>query len=406
MDNIDYEKDWREDKIKVIVVTFVVSAVIAALMVLYLLGIVSNITQPQPPSSTQVIAGDALKTSNDAASLDTFDQVFNNIEKAAAECEKSDSFPFIKQESEVKWRCDYSWTAEYSPMAFWLNYEHRPTQENLDKAIHITQRYADNYDKMYDSMNHGFYGMPFTMAYKNTGDERWKLLAIQSADKMVGKYNQTYNVIFHHPAGKDQVVVDSMANLELLLWAHNETHNETYLMIAEKQTNAVIDNMFKDRNTTGALWHARDWVSGRTYNAQADNNDVAWGRGQAWFLYGSQLMYEYTKNPKYKSAFYDVSDFYMTNSKDGVIENSIGGTSGLIDTSGTSIANVAFIRMGRIGYPPWLYTFANRSISALKTPEYLKNGALQHGCYASTVCDLELIWGDYYFLQSIHELEV
>lgn len=344
--------------------------------------------------STIVVNGEVHKEQNIV-----FNKIFQNIESSSINCK----FPAWKENG--TWHCEYGWTAEYTPMAYWLNYEQNPTQENLNKAIEITSFYADNYDKMWDSMNHGFYGMPFVMAYKNTHDTKWRKLGLMSADKVVSHYNTSLGVIPHWN-GTDQTIVDSMPNMIILIWAHNETGNPVYLNIANNHTNSIIDNMFKNRRESGALWHARDWTTGKTYNIQADNDNSSWGRGQAWFLYGTQAMYDYTKNPKYFNAFNDVAEFYIENSKDGIIENSISSSTHIKDTSGTAIANVAFIRMSKLGYPR-LSILANHSISKLTSPYYLtKEGQLLHGCYNSKIStqpDVELIFGDYYLLEAIHE---
>lgn len=338
--------------------------------------------------------------------VSSFDNVFSNIEKASIECK--DSFPFVKMATEDTWRCDYGWTGEYTPMAFWLNYEHNPTEANLQKAVTITQRYADNYNKMYDSMNHGFYGMPFVMAYKNTGDEKWRTLGLMSADKLVSKFNKSLGVITHEQARGDQVIVDSMPNLELLLWAHNETGQPIYLYVAKMHTIAIIDNMFKtESDRLGAVWHARDWGTGKTYNPQADNDNVTWGRGQAWFLYGMWSMYEYTNDAKYLEAYRLALTFWTYNIKDGVIDNSIGGNTGVKDTSGTAIALVSLIRYSNLERDDRIMNVTgNDMLSALTGDAYLQDGRLLHGAYSSKspeISDLELIWGDYYLLEAIHE---
>ncbi len=101
------------------------------------------------------------------------------------------------------------------------------------------------------------------------------------------------------------VIIDNMMNLELLMFYGRDRDRE----IAEKHALTTMKNHFRD---DGTCFHLVDYADDgsilgkQTVQGYAD--DTAWARGQAWALYGYAMMaQEETRNQDMRETFYGVA---------------------------------------------------------------------------------------------------
>ena len=87
-----------------------------------------------------------------------------------------------------------------------------------------------------------------------------------------------------------------MMNLELLMWAFDNSGDSSFYNIAVTHSDTTIINHFRPDYST---WHvvSYDTITGKVevkQTAQGAADESSWSRGQSWGLYGYTVMYRET----------------------------------------------------------------------------------------------------------------
>ena len=210
------------------------------------------------------------------------------------------------------------------------------------------------------------------------------------------------------------VIIDNMMNLELLMEYGDRT-------VAEKHALTTAANHFREDGTT---WHLVDYADDgsvlgkQTVQGYAD--DSAWGRGQAWALYGYAMMALEEKkagNMDLADTFYGVAakleDWLLPRLPEDGIPYWDFSQSDYKDASAGAIIACGLLKMWALrGCPdddPALAA-AERILRTLASPEYLaepRTGGgflLKHGVGnlpSHSEVDVPLTYADYYFLEAL-----
>ena len=173
------------------------------------------------------------------------------------------------------------------------------------------------------------------------------------------------------------VIIDNMMNLELLMFYGRDRDRE----IAEKHALTTMKNHFRD---DGTCFHLVDYADDgsilgkQTVQGYAD--DTAWARGQAWALYGYAMMAqeEKTRNQDLWETFYGVAakleSWLLANLPEDGIPYWDFSQSDYKDASAGAIIACGLLELhGLRGYlddDPAL-AMAERILRTLASPEYL-----------------------------------
>ncbi|MEM4353180.1 MAG: hypothetical protein QW470_00315 [Candidatus Caldarchaeum sp.] len=266
-----------------------------------------------------------------------------------------------------------------------------------------------------------------------TDDRECARLAVAAARGISTLYNHNAKVI---PLGRaaeeassvglDQTNVDSVITTALLSYAAEKTNDVELKEIGMNHALAHINYCVMDDGSV--LQSATfDPTSGRlvkryTHKGYADN--TVWARAQAWAMLGfTQAAKWAPKRSDFLEAAVKVSYWWMKNMpKDFVVfwdfnDPRIPNT--LKDTSATAIAATSLLKLSKLPIDDKLRSsFQNLAVETIKeltryvTPVDEKDdrppGMLTCGCYnrriALATCN-ELVWGDYYLLESMLTLE-
>lgn len=214
--------------------------------------------------------------------------------------------------SDSKW-----WCSGFFPGTLWYLYENSRNPEVLKYAKMYTSRVekekytTDNHDvgfMLYCSFGNGL---------RLTGDERYKDVLLTGAKSLSTRFDPKVGLIrsWDHNTKIWQypVIIDNIMNLELLLWAAQNSNDDHFKKIALSHADKTMIHHFRpdyssyhvvsyDRET--GLPHKK-----QTHQGYAD--DSAWSRGQAWGLYGYTYLYRETRDQRYLEQARHIADFLI-----------------------------------------------------------------------------------------------
>lgn len=159
------------------------------------------------------------------------------------------------------------------------------------------------YDTMHDL---GFLYSPYSVAmYQLTGDKKHRETALKAADELAKRFhiktgcidawgNMTYQYI-KRPV---RLIIDTMMNLPLLLWAWSETKHNYYIDIAEAHIGMVKKYLLReDGSVAHQFWFDR--ATGEVieeHNSCGYSNGSYWARGTSWAICGFAIAGRYLES--------------------------------------------------------------------------------------------------------------
>lgn len=255
----------------------------------YLLMLTITVNTLNPPKAYPVDLLDHLKS-----------QLTVALEKADKLRDSVFVSPRTVEDGKLKMVKSRDWTSGFFPGNLWMMYEITGDECWKNKALEYTLPLEK------EKWNAGTHDMGFKMfcsfgkAYKNTGNEKYREILIQSAKTLATRFNPVVGCIrsWDHNADKWDfpVIIDNMMNLELLMWASKETNDKKLENIAITHARTTMKNHFRPDNSS---YHVIDYnpetgVVQKRNTHQGYSDESAWARGQAWGLYGFTMMYRET----------------------------------------------------------------------------------------------------------------
>ncbi|WP_350238569.1 glycoside hydrolase family 88 protein [Pectobacterium colocasium] len=196
------------------------------------------------------------------------------------------------------------WTEGFWTGMLWLAWEvtgddkYRQVAEGLLDSFEMR---LDNRIKV-DTHDLGFlYLLSCVNAWRLTGNERARSLALRAAELLYQRYNETAGVIqawgdLSDPARQGRMIIDCNLNVPLLFWAANETGKAHYRQAAQRHLALAARYLVRDDASTFHTFYM-DVHTGRPLRGdthQGFSDDSCWARGQAWGIYGFALGFNYT----------------------------------------------------------------------------------------------------------------
>ncbi len=209
------------------------------------------------------------------------------------------------------------WCSGFFPGTLWYLYEYSQDKEICKYATLLTERLeAEQYNKTTHDLGFMLY-CSYGNALRLTGDESYKPILINGAKSLSTRYNPVVGCIRSWDFCKDKwqypVIIDNMMNLEYLMWAYKETGDESFKTISVNHADKTMENQFRpDYSCYHVVSYSPEtgkvMVKG---THQGYNDESAWSRGQAWALYGYSMMYRETKDEKYLTQAKRIADFIL-----------------------------------------------------------------------------------------------
>lgn len=320
------------------------------------------------------------------------------------------------------------WTSGFFPGTLWYIYEYngdgkfRELAEKFTAMLESQQYNRKTHDigfMMYCSYGNGMRMAP---------DSLKRSVLVNSAESLVSRFNPTVGCIRSwdkevKPGWLYPVIIDNMMNLELLLWASEETGNPEYAEIAEAHANTTMSNHFREDNSSfhGVNYDAEtgDVLMKGTFQGLAD--DSAWSRGQGWGLYGYTVLYRFTKDTRYLEQANKIAGYIL--SRKAMPEDSVPYWDFMVedensprDASAAAIYASALLELSGYVEEKDCRRYRDFAIEILRTlskPEYTAtegtNGRflLKHSTTSfpkGIEVDKPLNYADYYYLEALLRL--
>lgn len=314
---------------------------------------------------------------------------------------------------------DAYWCSGFTAGTLWYLHEYSKSDslkiaaEDLMKRIEKQQYTVNNHDVGF--MIYCSYGN----AYRLTNDPAYKDVILNTARSLSTRFSPKFGVIrsWDNPKWQFPVIIDNMMNLELLCEATRLSGDSSFLKIAVSHADTTMKYHFR---RDGSCCHVVDYGDSfrqQTHQGYADSS--AWGRGQAWALYGYTMMFRETHKPEYLKQAIKVAGFILDHPRlpadkipywdfdDPDIPNAFR------DASAGAVICSALLELSTFTdqdlSEKYLKT-AEKQIKTLSSPEYLAktnsngNFILKHsvGHYPNhSEIDVPLTYADYYFVEAL-----
>jgi unsaturated chondroitin disaccharide hydrolase len=140
-------------------------------------------------------------------------------------------------------------------------------------------------------------------AYKHTGDEKARDVAIMAADHLRLRFCENGQFIkawgdVKNPANH-RLIVDCLMNIPLLYWASDVTGDESYRDAAYRHFRTTVEYAIRENGSSFHTFYF-DFDTGaplRGVTKQGKSDDSCWSRGHAWVIYGMMLTHKYIDDP-------------------------------------------------------------------------------------------------------------
>lgn len=214
----------------------------------------------------------------------------------------------------------FGWNQGFWSGILWLSYE--LTGDDKYKEVALSQlpswrkRIVDKLKVNHHDM--GFLYIPSCVAaYKLTGSEEAKEIALMSADHLLGRWKEKGQFIqawgeLDDPASY-RLIVDCLLNIPLLYWATEVTGDEKYKEIAYKHFKTTLTYAFREDGSSHHTFYFDPETGAplKGVTAQGFSDTSCWSRGQAWAIYGPILTYKYVKDPEILEVCKKVVNYYL-----------------------------------------------------------------------------------------------
>ncbi|HWR14096.1 MAG TPA: DUF4861 family protein [Terriglobales bacterium] len=333
-----------------------------------------------------------------------------------------------------------NWTAGFWTGELWKLYErtrdekYRRWAEKWGAAFlgpELTEQHDVGFLNYYSSI----------FGYKITKNLKYREGGLKAAERLKQLYNPRTELVAAWEVGGDDSIIDTMMNIQLFWWAARETGDSSWrdlgLKHARKTARWMVrpdgsivqsvhynptdrDIEIKDAIVNGKPLVVSPGQISFKHTHQGFSADTSWSRGTAWGLYGFSVAYEETKDPELRATAERIADFILSRlPEDGVPWYDFmdeGVHFRTRDTSAAALIAGGLLRLSRVEpdetravrYRKECERITQSIIDRYLTPvgshDSTPPGVLRHGS-AWRPNDGMLIYGDYYLLEALLELD-
>ncbi|WP_223757757.1 glycoside hydrolase family 88 protein [Myxococcus sp. RHSTA-1-4] len=315
------------------------------------------------------------------------------------------------------------WTQGFFPGELWYLAEDsgdanlRSKADTRTRPLEVQKTNSTTHDTGFKLMT------SFGNAYRMTGNEAQRQVLLTGAGSLARRYNSELGYVvccdWNRPTWLAPLVVDTMMDIELLLWGAAHGGQAAWKDMAISHALKTRDLLVR---ADGSSYHVVDFDPNTgamrlrgTYQGAGD--ETTWARGQTWLMYGYTMAYRYTRDARMLAVAEKTSDWYVNHLPADSVplwDFNAPPDKQYKDTSAAAIAASALLELSGYTADPArkqrYQEVALRTLDALSSPAYLvasgtpKTSVLQHGvgnAPAKQEIDVGLIYGDYYFVEAM-----
>ena len=316
------------------------------------------------------------------------------------------------------------WTNGFWGGIMWQMY-HATQNDIFKESAEALEIRLDEAILNFEGLHHdvGFMWLHTAVAnYRLTGNMESRKRGLHVATTLAGRFNPMGKFIRswnHNYTG--WVIIDSMMNVPLLLWAEKETSDPRFGQIANMHIDTLLRTHIREDGSVNHIvdldTHTGEVVSypnGQGYSAYS-----SWSRGQAWALYGLVLNYQKTGIKQYLDKAKIIANYFLTNiSTTGYIpllDFRAPLETDVVDTSAAMIAACGLLELSKeVGDQEEKIYFQSALLILMNTENKYANwdvttdGIIGGGAVAynkPNEWDVKLIYSDYFFVEAILKLK-
>jgi unsaturated chondroitin disaccharide hydrolase len=318
----------------------------------------------------------------------------------------------------------YWWTNGFWPGMLWLMYDDTKDERYRKAAEKIEEKFDDALAG-YEGLHHDV-GFMWTLSsrlnHKITGNPRSRARALHAANILAGRYNPRGHYIgAWNNERSTWIIIDCMMNIPILYWASEVIKDPRYKYTAIEHADTALKYLVRPDGSCNHIG-VIDPHNGNLLETPAGQgyaSGSAWSRGQSWGLYGFALSYIHTGDTQYLEASLRIAEFVLKNLAETnyapAVDYFAPKEPKLVDTSAGMIAAAGLLTLSGIDKNSKKDFCMEGAMNILRSLETLyadwdpqkdfivKNGAvLYHAKPEELNCPL--IYGDYYFLESLFYL--
>ncbi|WP_456289994.1 glycoside hydrolase family 88 protein [Paenibacillus sp. AK002] len=340
-------------------------------------------------------------------------------------------FPHITAEKRYEWGESNDWIEGFYTGMIWLCYEYTKDPLFKDTAIAQLEDYKARLEEKRHLDHHdiGFLYLPSALAAWIVEEhEEGKQLALKAADHLMlrwreeGQYIQAWGRKGDEKNG-GRIIIDCMMNIPLLCWAYDQTGDERYKRVAVAHAEKSRRYLMRGDDSSYHTFYFQPSdgkpIGGGTHQGYHDGS--TWTRGQAWAVYGFALSYRYTRDPKYLDTAVRAARYFIEHLPEDHVaywDFDVPIEAGTPrDSSASAIAACGMLEIlehleEEDGNKGLLTDAVEKSMISLVNRystigEAAEEGLIKHGSYyvrGGMGPDDYMIWGDYYYLEALLRL--
>lgn len=326
------------------------------------------------------------------------------------------------------------WTSSFWTGMIWQAYEITGDEIFKEVGLRHTKSFRCRLDQniVLDHHDIGFlYTLSCEAAYKLTGDALSGETAMLAAKKLSERFNQGAGIIQCGPGVNSEIkdftgryIIDTCLNIPLLYWASEYSGDQTYFNMAKRHIENVIQYNILDSGATEQTV-ILDSETGRlisrfTHQGDGENKNACWSRGQAWAIYGLAISGRYLRDDGIFEICKRLCHYFLNRLQSDFAANwdfCYQSDNDQRDTSAVAITVCGLLELCRnlavCDSERKIYECAAKVLTHKLMEHYWytdaesKNAILKSGVYGykMNLCVNEpVIWGDYYFMESLVRL--
>jgi len=314
---------------------------------------------------------------------------------------------------------DCNWIGGFFPGSLWLIYEYNG-DTNYSKWAQAWQAALAPEQNSTDTDDVSFLiNTSFGNGYRITGNLAYSNILVNTCRSFTNRWNHIVGCF-----ADDQIltpppfetVIDTMVNTEIFYRPDLGLNTNFLFMGISHAGRALTNNIRADGSTFQRVVY--DCTTNGSVLYQDNRVSIGpldtWARGQAWATHAFPYLYKNTGDTRFLKAATQVADFYISNAPPDYVPYwyypSNGMTSGLLrDSSAASVTLSGLLELSQLvtndadGAKYW-QTAHNLFVSLCST-NYLAvnttNAILLDGYPVDVNVDTPLVYGDYYFIESL-----
>ncbi|HKP07234.1 MAG TPA: glycoside hydrolase family 88 protein [Microbacterium sp.] len=319
------------------------------------------------------------------------------------------------------------WTTSFRTGMLWLAWELTGDEDYREAArvdaADFERRVRAEEDL--DTHDLGFlYTLSTVAAWRLVGDPKARDASLLAADHLMRRFLEPAGIIqawgdLSDPAQRGRTIIDSLMNMPLLTWAHEQTGEERFADAVARHTAQLREHILREDDSTfhTFYWDAETGEALRGGTEQGAADESCWARGQAWGIYGFAMNYAVTGDERLLEASRRCTKYFLRHLPADEVPFwdlvYTDGSDAPRDSSAAAIAVCGLLELAKVetdaaAAAEW--TARAHSILASLIANYTPVSAedsdalILHSVYdlpKGNGVDEGTLWGDYFYLEAL-----